>query len=240
VRAGAGALLGGGGLLALGVCGTTLLANLDAASWTEARLPVWAPLAVAAVPIAAAVLAAYFGRGGPDAPATGQEPPRLRLRAGQRAVWVSRVSNPVLLAVTGVAAAGLFAAGTLQLVGVSAGPLTALLPVLLILLAAGLLTSSLRARVTADGVAIGFGPLGWPVRRISLSKIQSARSEPRYPSQVGGWGVRGLPGGATIMLRGGDCLVLRYRSGGELAVSVDDAERGASLINALVSERRAA
>ncbi|MEU7854572.1 hypothetical protein [Nonomuraea sp. NPDC049141] len=65
----------------------------------------------------------------------------------------------------------------------------------------------------------------------------AAWSEVRYPSQVGGWGIRGLPGSATIMLRGGECLIIRYRSGGQLAVSVDDAERGAALINALIAER---
>ncbi|MFD1535844.1 hypothetical protein ACFSJ0_02295 [Nonomuraea guangzhouensis] len=108
---------------------------------------------------------------------------------------------------------------------------------LVIVLFAGLLTSSLTARVTGDGLAIGFGPLGWPVRRIRLSKIDRAWSEVRYPSQVGGWGIRGLPGSATIMLRGGECLIIRYRSGGQLAVSVDDAERGAALINALIAER---
>ncbi|MEU4573983.1 hypothetical protein [Nonomuraea sp. NPDC023979] len=241
VRAlGGWALLAGGGLLALGVAVSTVLANLDAASWTDARLPAWAPLAVAVVPLAAMAAAAWLGRGGAERAPEG-EPPSLELRPGQRAVWVSRVGNPWLLAATCAAAAALAVAGVLHLTGIASGaPLDALVPVLTVVLIAGLFTSSARVRVTADGVAIGFGPLGWPVRRISLAKIDSAWPEQRYPSQVGGWGVRGLPGGATIMLRGGDCLVIRYRTGGELAVSVDDAGRGAALINALVAERSVA
>lgn len=87
-------------------------------------------------------------------------------------------------------------------------------------------------------------PDGRPVRpaRLAgaqdpLSQIESAWSETRHPAEVGGWGIRGLPGSSTIMLRGGECLVIRYRSGGRLAISIDDAERGASLINALIAER---
>ncbi|WP_049566430.1 hypothetical protein [Nonomuraea sp. SBT364] len=236
--AGGWALLAGGGLLALGVSGTTVLANLDAASWTGARLPAWAPVAIAVLPLAVALAAAWLGRGRPGERSPAAEPPSLRLRPGQRAVWVSRVSNPWLVALTGAAAAGLVVAGVLLLTGIATGgPLAGLVPALALVLLLGLFTSAVRARVTADGVAIGFGPLGRPVRRISLAKIDRAWSEPRHPSQVGGWGLRGVPGGSTIMLRGGDCLVIRYRSGGELAVSIDDAGRGAALINALVAER---
>lgn len=49
----------------------------------------------------------------------------------------------------------------------------------------------------------------------------------------GGWGYRGLPCGATLMVRSGPCLVIEYVAGGQFAVSVDDAERGAGLLNAL-------
>ncbi|TDB99619.1 hypothetical protein E1267_37075 [Nonomuraea longispora] len=50
-------------------------------------------------------------------------------------------------------------------------------------------------------------------------------------------GLPRAPGGAAIMLRGGERLITRYRSGGRLAVSIDDAARGTSLINALIAER---
>ncbi len=230
--------LTGGGLFALGLGGLTLLANLDVATWTEAALPLWAPLALVVVPPAVGVLGGYLGRGAPDERPADQEPPVLRLRPGQRAVWVSRISNPWPLALTVVAALGLFALGAFEITGIATGPVvTGVLPALGVVLVVGLFASSLTARVTGDGLVLGFGPLGWPKRRIGLAKIDKAWTEERSPSQVGGWGVRGLPGAATIMLRGGECLVVGYRSGGQLAISIDDAERGASLINALVSER---
>ena len=151
---------------------------------------------------------------------------------------VSRVSNPWPLAITVVAAVGLFALGAFEITGIATAPVvTGVLPVLGVVLVVSLFASSLTARVTEDGLVLGFGPLGWPKRRIRLAKIDKAWTEERSPSQVGGWGVRGTPGAVTIMLRGGECLVIGYRSGGQLAVSIDDAERAASLINALVSER---
>lgn len=228
-------------VFALGMSGTTLLANLGAPTWRQADLDGRIMVAVNGAALAVALLAGYLGRGGLDQrPPAGEEPPRLRLRPGQRSVWVSRITNPWLIAVSTAAVVALAVTSVLRLTGVVAGGAAgSALTGLVIVLFAGLLTSSLTARVTGDGLAIGFGPLGWPVRRIRLSKIDTAWSEVRYPSQVGGWGVRGLPGSATIMLRGGECLIIRYRSGGQLAVSVDDAERGAALINALIAERPA-
>ncbi|MGN9839630.1 hypothetical protein ACTMTI_16050 [Nonomuraea sp. H19] len=92
-------------------------------------------------------------------------------------------------------------------------------------------------RAGDDRVVVRFGRPGRPGRGIPLSEIASAWPETRHPSQIGGRGFRGLPGTATIMLRGGDCLVIGYRSGGRLAISIDAAAHGASLINALIAER---
>lgn len=224
----------------LGMNAVTVLANLDAPNWTAARLPGWGVPAVICAMLAAAVLAGRLGRGAPDpaAPPGGMMPPRLRLRAGQRAVWLGYVANPWLRLTSAAAGAAIAVTAVFHLVG--AVPRVAavmVLPALVLILVLGLLTSSLSMHVSDDRVVIRFGPLGWPARRIPISKIQSAWPEVRHPGQVGGWGIRGLPGSATIMLRGGDCLVLGYRNGGQLAISVDDAERGASLINALTAER---
>ncbi|MFI6786458.1 hypothetical protein ACIBG4_03925 [Nonomuraea sp. NPDC050383] len=238
-RAGWWGALAGGAVLFLGLGGVSLLANLDAASWTEARLSGWRVAAVLGVSLAVGVLAGYLRRGETDPPSAGESaPPSLRLQAGRRAVWVGRAGNRWLAAVTVVAAVALCVVAVLVLLGLAGGVAArALLPGLGITLAVGLFTSSLAARVTEDGLAVGLGPLRWPVRRIRLDAIERAWAETRSPAEVGGWGFRGLPGSATIMLRGGECLVVRYRSGGQLAISVDDAERGASLINALIAER---
>ncbi|MFE0147524.1 hypothetical protein ACFWY5_10280 [Nonomuraea sp. NPDC059007] len=229
----------GVGLFAAGISLTTVYANFDRPVWTEAELPGWVVLAVVVAAVSGGLAAGFLGRGEPDQPPpAGEAPPKLRLRAGQRSVWVSRVSNPWLLALTVAGGAVFIVAAGVAFIGATPGMAWgSLLFASALVFVSGLFTSAAIVRVTDDGLALGFGPFGWPVRRIRLSKIEKAWSEVRYPSQVGGWGIRGVPGMAAIMLRGGDCLVLRYHSGGQLLISVDDARRGASLINALIEER---
>ncbi|MFI6497234.1 hypothetical protein [Nonomuraea typhae] len=228
-------------LFVMGLSATTVYANLGRSSWTQAELPGWIVAAVVIASLGAGLAAGFLGKGDPDqAPPAGEAPPTLRLRPGQRSVWVSRVSNPGLIAMDVVSGAAALTVAALGLIGALPAPVWGIvLAAAVIVFVAGLLTSAATVRVTGDGVAIGFGLFGWPVRRIRLSKIEKAWSENRYPSQVGGWGLRGVPGMAAIMLRGGECLVLRYRSGGQLLISVDDARRGASLLNALIEERAA-
>lgn len=229
----------GMGVFALGMQLSTLWANLDRPSWQDAALRGASLVVTVGGALVTAFVAGYLGRGAPDqAPLPGETPPQLKLRAGQRSVWVSRLTNPWLSRLAAVPAVVLVVTGVLQVFGVGKPAVTwTLLPAMAILLVAGLLCSTIAVRAGENGVAVGFGPFGWPVRRIRLSQIEKAWSEQRFPSQVGGWGLRGLPGSAAIMLRGGECLVLRYRSGGQLVISVDDASRGASLINALIEER---
>ncbi|MGW7482440.1 hypothetical protein ACWGH8_28050 [Nonomuraea muscovyensis] len=232
-------LLAGLSVFTVGMGVTTLLANLDAPTWREAVLGGWSVPAVIAAGVAAGLAGGYLGRGAPDLPAPPHaEPPTLRLRAGERVVWVSRVSNPWLVMLCVGSAALLAVLLVLRMSGLVSGVAAgSALPGVVVVLVLGLLTSSVTARVTADGLVLGFGPFGWPLRRIALSRIDRAWAQTRRPVDVGGWGVRGVPGSATIMLRGGECLVIGYREGGTLAVSIDDAERGAALLNALIAER---
>ncbi|TDD38933.1 DUF1648 domain-containing protein [Nonomuraea terrae] len=232
-------VLFGMGVLLLGVNASTLAANLDVPDWRSALLPGWHIAAALGSAVVAGAVCGYLGRGEPDEPSSGsQAPPRLRLEPGRRTVWIGHVTNPWLVVAGLGSLAVTIAAVMLTVTGPGSGAvLTSLLPVSVIVLVVSLATMSLTVRVGGERVVIGFGPLGWPRRRIPLLKIDSAWSEPLHPGQVGGWGFRGVPGSATIMLRGGECLVVRYRSGGRLAISVDDAEHGASLINALIAER---
>ncbi|MEV4394721.1 hypothetical protein [Nonomuraea sp. NPDC049607] len=228
----------GGGVLVLGTQAFTLSANLDVPDWTAASLSGWQVPLVVVGSLGVGVLAGYLGRGAPDPVQAVQPPPAMRLRPGRRTVWVSRLVNPWLVALALVAAAAVAVLCGLRLAGaVSAATLASALPGAVIAMVVGLATAGLTVRVGGDALVIGFGPLGFPARRIPLSKIDRAWTEVRRPSEVGGWGFRGIPGMATIMLRGGECLVVGYRSGGRLAISIDDAESGASLINALVAER---
>lgn len=227
------------GLFVVGIELSTLLANLDAATWADAHNPAGMILAVLVVSTLGGVAAGFALRGAPDQPSPpGESPPTLRLRAGERSAWVSRTANRWLGLLVVLPVVAMIIIAVLWSIGVARSSVAWLvLGTSLIIFVAGLLTFSISVRVSESGIAIGFGPFGWPVYRIRLAKVESAWVEERYPSQVGGWGIRGLPGMAAIMIRGGDCLVLRYRSGGQLVISIDDARTGASLINALIAER---
>ncbi|MEU9085110.1 DUF1648 domain-containing protein [Streptomyces sp. NPDC048357] len=239
IRARAATVLLPGGVLLAGAQASIVRANLDHEDWRQAD-----PLdgRVLAAVLAGALLAAFAGaminRQGPvvavASPAVGA--PVMDIPAGERLVWLARTSNPwlrltaaVLGAVAGVAA--IAGAGGLL------GPAWQLVVPLGVASLAVLASSSVRARVTGQGLEVGFGPLGWPVRRWAAADIESARAEHRTPARVGGWGYRLSGLGTTVMLRAGECLVVRSR-GKDFAVSVDDAARGAALLNSLVADTR--
>ncbi|MFD8212960.1 DUF1648 domain-containing protein [Streptomyces sp. NPDC059697] len=229
----AAAGLGFGGVTLLGAQASVVRANLDRADWHEAgsvTTGVVGTLVVAAAVGAAGLLAA---RRAPDEPRPAADGPTLDIPAGQRVVWLARTSNSWLHALG--ALTGLLA------ITVAVSALAGLtdLPFLLgaapfafaSLLVLG--CSSVRARVGERGLDVAFGPFGWPTRHWAAEDIESARVENRTPAQVGGWGYRLSGLGTTVMLRGGECLVIHPSKGREFAVSVDDAERGAALLNSL-------
>ncbi|MFD7878336.1 DUF1648 domain-containing protein [Streptomyces sp. NPDC059766] len=240
-RAGAGRRIPGWAAAGLGFGGVTLLggqasvvrANLDRVDWHEAgsvTSGVVGTLVVAAAAGAAGLLAA---RRAQDEPRPAADGPTLDIPAGQRVVWLARTANSwlhALAALTGLLAVIVVVS---SLAGLTDVPfLLAATPFAFAsLLVLG--CSSVRARVSERGLDVAFGPFGWPTRRWAAEDIESARVENRTPAQVGGWGYRLSGLGTTVMLRGGECLVIHPSRGREFAVSVDDAERGAALLNSL-------
>ncbi|MFJ6719742.1 hypothetical protein [Streptomyces sp. NPDC091259] len=150
----------------------------------------------------------------------------------ERVLWSSHASNrwmQATAALLGLIAVGLAVAGTVGTAGAMWAPAVVLFFSSLLLL----VFASVTVRVTGTALEVAYGPLGRPVRRWSPEEIEvPARVEERRPSQVGGWGYRVSRLGTTVMVRGGPCLVIRSR-GRDFAISVDDAQRGATLVNAL-------
>ncbi|MFB6825889.1 DUF1648 domain-containing protein [Streptomyces virginiae] len=236
-----GASLLSGGVLLAGAQASIVRANLDVTDWKDAA-PVGTGIAItAAVAVAAGALGLLAGRrtgppNTPSRPAEGGDV--MEIPAGERRVWLSRLSNPwlhLIGALTGLVAAAGTAAAACGLIGVQWALVTPFAIASLAMFA----SASVQARVTEAGLEVAFGPLGWPARRWAAGDIVSARVEDRRPAQVGGWGYRLSGLGTTVMLRSGECLVIHPRTGSEFAVSVDDAERGATLLNAFAARRRA-
>ncbi|WP_432871480.1 DUF1648 domain-containing protein [Microbispora rosea] len=230
-----------GGIFVVGAQAVSIAANLDRSRWQDAAPVTWQAIPVVVAASACALLAAWAGRRGPDEPPPAPEPDAAvpDLAPGRRVVWVSSASAPLLLVLSGAALAASVAFAVLRLMGL-AGRDWHTTAVLAVVALAGFALSTVSVRVSSEGMRVAYGPLRWPARRVPLGRIERAWVEERYPSQVGGWGYRGLPGRATIMIRGGACLVVRYTSGGQLAISVDDADSGAALLNALLARHPAA
>lgn len=241
-RGAAFSVLGAGAAFVVGLELLTIWANLDVADWHQAQ-----PLGWQLIPHL--VLCAVFGgvgwllgRPGPHAepvvPAAGE----LALAPDERAAWVSTVSSKVLSALGGVAIVTALVTGIASTGWPVAGwpvpgwPITAVAAVIGL---ACLPFCSARVTIDERGVRTALGPLRWPERTIKLDRVASAHSGVRSAWEVGGWGYRTRPGVTAIMLRSGECLVLHLVSDREFVISVDHAERGAELLNALLAERSA-
>ncbi|MFH8370415.1 DUF1648 domain-containing protein [Streptomyces sp. NPDC018031] len=227
---GGATLLTGGTFLAGGQA-SVVWANLDLSDWRQAD-PVTGGMVLTLVAAATAGLVAWAAtRRGAAARGTAAEGPGMDIPVGQRLVWLSRTSNPWLhgiSAVTGLAAIAAALAAVGGLIDFQWALVTPFTLASVLLLGC----ASVQARVSEKGLVVSFGPFGWPTRRWAAGDIESARVEHRTPAQVGGWGYRLSGLGTTVMLRGGECLVIRAK-GKDFAVSVDDAERGAALLNSM-------
>jgi len=217
------------GLILVGVQASIVHANLDRTDWHEARSVTIRIVAALAVASAAGLTVWLARRRVPASQQKATDGPVMDLPEGQRLVWFSRTSNPWMLGlsvVTGLAAVATLLVGAAGLTNLNWQLIAPLALVSILFLGC----ASVEARVSEKGLRVALGPFGWPARRWSVEDIESARSETRTVTQVGGLGYRINRLGTTVMLRSGECLVIRAR-GKDFAVSVDDAARGAALLN---------
>lgn len=101
----------------------------------------------------------------------------------------------------------------------------------------GLSASYVGVRVGPRGVTISSGPWRLPIKRIDLSEISMAQSEPVSPvADFGGWGFRWRPSATGVIIRAGEALWLKK---GErwFVITVDDAEEAAGVVNDLIASR---
>ncbi|MDX2915844.1 DUF1648 domain-containing protein [Streptomyces griseiscabiei] len=223
--------------------GATLLAQVGLTDSAAARLTLWqlpAGLAAAGVCAAAGWLLAGIpvAAGGPAGAArAGADPVGERLALGpqERAAW-SR--NSVSLGfVAAVPAVALVASAVTHSL---AGGLTAWAVLVPATLVTGLAVLLGALRVTVDHHGLTVASLLVPAlrRRVPLERVESAVRRDIRPLEYGGWGYRVRPAATAVVLRGGPALVLRLTGGREFAVTVDDADTAAALLNTLADRRR--
>lgn len=108
------------------------------------------------------------------------------------------------------------------------------------LLAYGVATATARVTVTQSAVRVEGGPLRIPLWTIPIDDLVQARAEDLRPRHYGGYGYRAKAGRRCLVVRAGPALVLRRRRGRDVVVTVEGADEGAAVVNALVERRRPA
>lgn len=161
------------------------------------------------------------------------------LATDERVVWTRRVAprSPALGIALGAGAIVVVGAAVLLAVVQPLALWLLVIPSVLIVVGYALTFWTLtvdRHGVLARG---GFG--SWPVIRIPLADIQSARVTDVDPlADFGGWGMRWAPRSTGLIVRSGEALEITRTSGRSLVATVDHAAVGAELINALVLRAR--
>lgn len=211
----------------------TAVVNVEA----DPVLPLW--WAMLALPVSVAVAApptiALF-RTAPPLPA--HDVPPLDVAPDTRVAWRARI-DARWFAALGVVAVTL---GVVLAVVITPASTDAGLVSGIVLVVAGLSFLVLaRAECTVDrrGLRLVSSWTRIPLMRIPLARIESCGCEQVSPGQWGGWGYRLSGRGIAYVVRSGPGLVVRLRGGGVRMVTVDDAERGAAALGAVLAGRDA-
>ncbi len=212
-----------------------LLANRSHADWHDVTLgsgSVWGVTLSAfgaSIPIALMVRHAASERAG--------LPPRpIELGGTERVAWFGRASSLG------------FATGSLTLVFIGTVVLIAFggggASTGFVLLAVGLVMVSFMSvdvAVSDQGVRVRAGAVHWPHVQLDLDEIEGARAVDLKPMQEGmwsGWGYRGSLRWfrhAAWVLRSGPALELELSGDRRFAVTVDDADEAAAVLNGLLA-----
>lgn len=158
--------------------------------------------------------------------------PSMGLSPQDHAVWVQQVSSPAIVGIGVIASLITAFQGSIDswatwlVAGFS--------------FAASLCLGWIRVHAGPRGLEVYYGPIPFPLTRISLAEIRSARAETMSPGSSGGWGYRGilsLTGRAAIFLRSGEGLLLDLTRDRRFSISIDDASSAAGLLNDLIARR---
>jgi hypothetical protein len=232
LSAGMATLMGG---IALGTTAIQLDAS-DAYAVASPGAAIGLPMIAA---LAVGLLATWLAGADPDLPASDPVPAdatRLPVPDGATAVWTRPLpAIPVAVPVVAI--------GLLLVMAVAMGVLTGdwwLLVVAAVIGAALLATLGWRVRVDRTGLVLT-AVLGWPRYRVPADEIVRADVVQVSPfADFGGWGIRvGVHGVLGFVTRTGEAIEVERTGKRRVVVTVDDAARGAALLNTVAERSRA-
>lgn len=200
---------------------------------------IWVPMIAALIAAAVAGTAGWFVQPRqrfqptPVAPAL-----PTALAPGERVAWLQRVSIARSGIVVLVSAIALLVVMTVvaAVTGADAAAFWILVTVTAVLSLLVAANTVFHVRVDDDGLSVT-SAFGWPRVRVPLADVRDAAAVEVNPmGEFGGWGLRWGPAGKFgVVLRTGVGIEVRRRNGKTFTVTVDDAETGAALLNALAA-----
>lgn len=192
--------------------------------------------------VAGLVLAAggwfVLPKGESSAGETGHQPKAVDLHGDERLSWshTARLGNGAL-ALVGISLA--VAIGVAVFASLASSASSAIAIVVLVFVS-GLVVTNTWWRVSADhrGFTVR-GALGWPSKRIPLHDIRTVQVVDVAPTRdFGGYGWRWTTEARSgVILHAGIGIEVTASSGKRFVVTVDDAETGAGVIAALLTQR---
>jgi hypothetical protein len=155
-------------------------------------------------------------------------PPALTIDLATHPVWQRHLVSRLMVVLAAVAA-------VLGVVFVFLLPFVSL--TFVVVAVAMVPFTSVSAAVDDSGLHVRLGPFGWPRKHVRIDDIAAVASDVIEPLEWGGWGYRVMPGRSAIVARRGPGIVVEQRDGRAFAVTIDDPDAGAALLEAY---RRAA
>lgn len=207
---------------------TLVLVNVDVTDPNAAEMPINTLL----YGLGAAALAGAIGFFlAPADPVTDPaiEPRQMEFGPTEQVSWKKNISTPWLaLFGTALLALGVFIGWTADWV---AGLVTAGSGIVVCLF------MNFAMTVDRNGLTVSLAALSFLRIRIPLYDIAKVEVEETTPAQFAGLGYRIVPGGSGVILRQGPTLIITRASGRWFAVTVDDAETAAGVLNGLLARK---
>lgn len=169
----------------------------------------------------------------------GHHPKALDLRGDERLSWSHTAQlGKVAFVIVGTSLAVAIGAAVFASIASSS---SAVIAIIVLVFVSALVVTNTWWRVSADhrGFVVR-GALGWPSKRISLDDIRTVQVVDITPTRdFGGYGWRWTADGRSgVILRAGTAIEVTVSSGKRFVVTVDDADTGAGVIAALLTQQR--
>jgi len=227
---------------------TALIAGFSACAWIAAawatadaadpqHAALGARLAIMLVPAAVGTLVYVLLPPAPVTQTGTATAPIVPVGVGDRLAWSGVTGSRVLAVAVGVVGAIFVGVLTGWILTRQPGLLVSASVLLLATLSALLLQP---ARLTVDhrGIRLSSALLRVPLIRVRLEDIDEVVADTIDPARWGGWGYRISGAGVAYVARKGPGLIIKKRSGGAVAITINNAQRPAAVANTLSNNAR--